>query len=123
MLQFPLDFPIKYWRLTIYGKEIEGSIIEDSNYIDETDYGEIEVNYQTAEFIVNGKKYLSHNEKNWLDLPKNTRVIIQYLPLNPKINRFREDDVDNPDSNFGKLFSLLLSIFLPCIMVYSISKR
>lgn len=125
LLQEPFEKPYKNFALNFLGKEIEGSIIEDSNYIDETDYGEIDVNYQTAEFIVNGKKYLSHYDINWLDLNihKKKRVIIEYLPLNPKINRFREDYTDKSYNLISILIRLLLSTIFPLSILVNYRKN
>ncbi len=125
LLQEPFEKPYKNFALNLMGKEIEGSIIEDSNYIDETDYGEIDVNYQTAEFIVNGKKYLSHYDINWLDLNihKKKRVIIEYLPLNPKINRFREDYTDKSYNLISILIRLLLSTIFPLSILVNYRKN
>ena len=86
---------------------------------------EIDVNYQTAEFIVNGKKYLSHYDINWLDLNihKKKRVIIEYLPLNPKINRFREDYTDKSYNLISILIRLLLSTIFPLSILVNYRKN
>jgi hypothetical protein len=123
LIQVPMDFPIKNWGLTVFGKEKVARIINDDTFIEETERGDIEVNFQTAEFSVNGKKYLSYYEENWIDLSKKDRIIIQYLPINPKVNKFRDDYKDNSDPYLKQLISLLISITLPCFFFYYLEKK
>ncbi len=118
LIQVPMGYPVKNWGLAIFGMEKEGHIVEDDLYIDSTDKGDIEMFYQSAEFNVNNTKYVSYYEEAWKELDRKKQVVVQYLPINPNVNRFREDFTDYPDSMFTKLITLFASLILPCIFLY-----
>jgi len=111
VLQTPFEQPFQNFALSLFGKQKQARIT--SSYQDDG---------QVAEFKIHGAVYKSYNPENEFDDNYKT-VIVQYLPINPKVNRFQRDYTLRPYNWKAITVSLFLSFIISFMFLTEYGKK
>ena len=111
VLQIPFEQPFQNFALSLFGKQKKATITSSDQ-----DDG------QVAEFKIHGAVYKSYNPENEFDDNYKT-VIVQYLPINPKVNRFRRDYTLRPYNWKAITVSLFLSFMISFMFLTDYGKE
>ncbi|MEZ4909897.1 MAG: hypothetical protein R2774_03440 [Saprospiraceae bacterium] len=102
LLQEPFEKPYKNFALNLRGKQIEALLINNENLDDD----------QVATFRLNAATYWAYNKESEIK-NNNQSVIVDYLSVNPKVNRFNKDYTEKSYYWFSIIIRLLLSTIFP----------
>jgi len=110
--QFLLGKPIKNAALSVFGETIFTKNSDTGSFIDSTEKGDRELFYLESEFFIDGKGYTVYQDFNY-EIENVGEVKIDYLPINPEVNRFSDRD----QSPLMDIILSIVSIILPVLFL------
>lgn len=112
LLQEPFEKPYKNFALNLKGKQIEALLVNNENLDDD----------QVATFRLNATTYKAYNKESEIK-NNNQSVIVDYLSVNPKVNRFNKDYTEKSYNWFSIIVRLLLSTIFPISILANYRKN
>lgn len=121
--QLGFHHPMKNFVISVFGVETKAKISESDSYLSEGENGYNDVSYIKGKFKVNDKSYNYYSEYPEIHGKYNGKVIVEYLLINPKINRVKNLNDSSVLIIFKEIMILIFSLILTIVPVIAYYKE